>query len=361
MQNNHATGKVEESLSYKAKAVQGKLKRDTIIEQVGRGRNDIDDLVHEEASVGALSSTEEERAERWESFKEEKVNIIYCQTAEELDKAMKHIQDLSPSSIALDFETSSKNGRFGSTNGALRLIQIGVEDKEAGIEPVQVIIDCLKVNPGGSLRKLLRSSSIEKQIHYMDFEQEWAQIHLGTKINNVYDTCLAFQEIQRKLDGMSEEEAKRALPGWSGRHRNTLAALTHHYMGMDMPKEEQASDWGRPELSADQVIYATMDVAILPPLTEKIKQIAKQTGSEDNIRRRSKWVSRRISERSEAKMRYNPDDSSRALRAVRRARSLDELQSLKELSRQLTIYGQNREEVNQAYRKRQSELQEKSA
>lgn len=336
----------------KAKLEQRRQKRDNI-EGVGRGQNNSD--FFQEDVIGVLDCSEKERQARWEDLKQEKINILYCQTQEELDSAMRTLVELDPQSIALDFETSSKNGRFGSTNGALRLIQIGVDDKENGIPPTQVIIDCLRVNPGASLRKLLRSNSIEKQIHFMDFEQEWAQVHLGTKINNVYDTCLAFQEIQKTLEGMDPEEAEGALPGWS-KHRNTLAALVKNYMGMDMPKEEQASDWGRKDLSADQVVYATMDVVCLPPLAERIKKIAEQTGATDGIRKRSKWVSRRIAERTEKRMKYNSDDSARFLRAIRRARSTEELQQLRDLSRQLTIYAKNREDMNNAYRKRREEL-----
>ena len=323
---------------------------------MGRGNNG-NSLLQEDA-VGTIKATEEERSSRWEEFKKDNINIVYCQSQEEVDKAMNYLYSLNLSSVALDFETSSKNGRFGVSNGALRLVQIGFENQEAGVPPTQIIIDCLHTTPAKSLRKMLRSEDIEKQIHYMDFEQEWAQVHLGTHINNVYDTCLAFQEIQKKLRDMPAEEAAEALPGWKN-HDNRLNTLIRRYMGMEMPKEEQASDWGRRDLSPQQVIYATMDVVCLPPLADRIKQIAKQTGAEENIRKRSKWAARRISERAERGMKVHRDDSARFLRAVKRSRSLQELHELKELARQLTIYSQNRKDMNDAYKKRHRELQHK--
>lgn len=324
---------------------------------MGRGKND-SSLLQEE-TVGTIKSTAKERQQRWEDFKQEKINIMYCQSQEDVDRAMNYLYSLDLKTVALDFETSSKNGRFGVSNGALRLVQIGFEDKEAGIEPTQIIIDCLHTSPAKALRKMLRSQDIEKQIHYMDFEQEWAQVHLGTHINNVYDTCLAFQEIQKQLRDMEKEDAIEALPGWSN-HDNKLSTLIRRYLGMDMPKEEQTGDWGRRDLSPQQVIYATMDVVCLPPLAERVKQIAKQTGAEDNIRKRSKWAARRISERAARGMKVHRDDSARFLRAVKRSRSLQELQELKELARQLTIYSQNRDDMNSAYKKKRQELKQKS-
>lgn len=292
--------------------------------------------------------------ERFQRLTREKLNVAYLCDDTSVKEAAKLVEELNPTSVSLDFETASKNGRFGSFNGSLRLIQIGLDEPERGIEPIQFVIDCHRASPKPFL-KLLRSRDVEKQIHYMDFEQEWALLHLGTSIGNIYDTCIAFQVIQKELKEMPQEEAQRLVPGWEP-HNNKLATLMERYLGMRMPKENQASDWGRKDLRPDQLVYASMDVAALPPLAAEIKRIAKRVGCEDKIDKRIAWVKQKIAERVERAKEANNDDTMRVIRAMKRARTREELEELRIAARQMTVVAENAKQLQEAYRERKRAL-----
>lgn len=285
----------------------------------------------------------------------EKMNVHYLTTDAEVREWVGKIKAMNPKVLAVDFETASKNGRFGSTNGALRLIQLAVDEPERGIEPTQVVIDCFHAD-SGPVKDLFRDPEIEKQIHYMDFEQEWAQLHIGAQIKNVYDTCIASRVIQNKLQSMSAEEAEQVLPGWE-KHDNRLATLLRNYLGLEMPKENQASDWGREELSSAQAVYATMDVVTLPPLVREIKALAERAGATETVESRTRWIGGKIAERVRARRQGTEDDSARLGRALARASTRDDLERIWSSGRQMTIFSSNMSELKKLYREKRSKLQ----
>lgn len=289
---------------------------------------------------------------RFRALQEEKINLHFASSDEEVVRLVEMIKAMNPKVLAVDFETATKNGRFGSANGALRLIQLGID--EPGKEPMQVVIDCFHADPG-PVRDLFRDEAIEKQIHYMDFEQEWAQLHLGAEIRNVYDTCLAFQTIQKKLAGMDPEEAEKVLPGWQ-KHDNRLATLLRNYLGLEMPKENQASDWGREKLRPSQIVYATMDVVTLPLLVEKVKEIAERAGASKDVENRTSWVGRKIKERVRDFRASRDDDSERVLRAMSRCRNRQELDRLYTSARQMTLFASEGPKLRREYKRLSAEL-----
>jgi ribonuclease D len=293
-------------------------------------------------------------SDRFIELQREKINLHYLTTEEEVREWVGKIQDLKPKVLAVDFETVSKNGRFGAANGALRLVQLAVDEPERGIEPTQIVIDCFHADPG-PVASLFRDPEIEKQIHYMDFEQEWSQLHIGAKIANVYDTCLAFQTIQKKLGSMDPQEADRALPGWT-KHDNRLATLLKKYQGLEMPKENQVSDWGREDLDASQVIYATMDVVTLPGLVSEVKRIADRVDAHSDVADRTEWVAKKINQRVRNTRQAVEDDSARLSRALARAASITELDQVWSSRRQMTIYSTEAVALRNEYQQRRKQL-----
>jgi len=293
-------------------------------------------------------------AERFESFTRSKLNVIYVDSDAEAKRMAKLVRELEPSFIGLDFETASKNGHFGSLNGSLRTIQIGLDEPERGITPVQIVIDCHRADPA-PFRSLLRSRQVEKLIHYMDFEQEWALMHLGVSIGNIYDTCIAGQEIRKKLRELEEDDVKRLVPG--GIHvNNKLATLVSHYCGMEMPKENQASDWSQEQLRPDQVVYAAMDVATMPLIASELKRLASALGIEKEIDKRIAWVKKRIADRVERLQQQNSDDAGRIATALLRAETKDELERIWRARRQMTVFAEHSEQLQEIYGNRRKEL-----
>jgi len=295
-------------------------------------------------------------AERWQRFVREKLNVVYINSDAEAKRVAKVIRELKPTRVGVDFETASKNGHFGTANGTLRTIQLGFDEPERGIRPMQVIIDCHHADPKPFLW-LFRSRDIEKEIQYMDFEQEWALTHLGVSIQNIYDTCIAAQVIRKKLKDMPEKEVRRIIP--NGLHENNkLGTLTRHFLDMEMPKENQRSDWSRPQLRSDQVVYAAMDVAVMFPITDELKRIARKIDLDGEIDRRHGWIRKRIGERAERLMERHSDDAQRLMRAMHRARDLDELKRVWKLSRQMTVFAPHAKAVAEYYRARRKELKD---
>lgn len=297
-------------------------------------------------------------SDRYEQYKRDHINILYLTDKSDVKEAAYFIKrELKPSGIGLDLETAAKAGRFGSFNGAIRTIQIGLDEPERGIRPVQFLLDCFSVDPTPIL-PLLRTENVEKQIHYMDFEQEWAMLHLGITIGNVYDTCIAMQVIQKKLKDMPIEEAQKLIPGWE-KHNNKLSTLAELYMGLELPKENQASDWGREILTPDQKVYAAMDVAIMPGedgLAGRLKEIAERVGVTEDIESRIAWVTGKIKDRVAKAKESKDDDAKRLTRAVKRTRTREELERVVVASRQMTLLADNAEAFADLVRERRADL-----
>lgn len=348
------------------------------------------------SSRGSKSTADHEQLSSYEQFKHQHLQVHYLTDNSEVRDMATFIKDLAPRVVGLDFETTSKQGFFGelsgSLDGALRLIQIGV-DEPGRIEPRQVVIDCHRVDPKPFL-PLLRSKKIEKQIHYMEFEQSWALTHLGVSIGNIYDTCIASRIIQSELyklvvaaglpevqkehpewtpphapyrDSKKDQQlrqemeaaglpaAQKIIPGWQP-HDNRLATISKQYMGLELPKEDQVSDWGREQLTASQLTYAAMDVAILPQLTEKVRQAAKQLDCQQDIDLRIQANKESIMNRVAAAEERRADDFKRVKRALQRAKTKEELDEIFAAARQMTVRAKSKDELGHYYREVRSEL-----
>src|SRR6266487_2173228 len=75
--------------------------------------------------------------------------------------------------------------------------------------------------------------------------------HIGRRMS---DTMLAGQLLGAGLDGQ----------------RYRLADLAQRYLGVELDKTEQVSDWSG-ELTADQLDYAARDAAVLLPLRDQLR------------------------------------------------------------------------------------------
>jgi ribonuclease D len=358
-----------------------------IINDMGKTKN---------SGCSAASSRAAAPVSAYDQFRQQHLQVHYLQSDSQVREMAKMVKDLKPEVVGLDFETTSKTGFFGelsgSLDGALRLIQIGL-DEPGRIEPRQIVIDCHHTDPKPFL-PLLRSKQIEKQIHYMEFEQSWALTHLGVSIGNIYDTCVASRKIQEelyklvvdaglpevhkdhpdwsppharyrdnKLDRQLREKmevaglpaAQKILPGWTP-HDNRLATISEQYMGLELPKEDQVSDWGRKRLTPSQLTYAAMDVAILPQLTEKVRAVAAkldcQTAIDQKIQANKESIMRRVAEAEERRS----DDFTRIDRALRRAKTKEELDEIFAAARQMTVRAKSKDELRHSYREIRAEL-----
>src|ERR1039457_4611714 len=93
----------------------------------------------------SMQTNQPSGANRYREFLHKKLRVHYLTCDDELKAALEEITALAPTRIAVDFETASKNGKWGVMNGSLSLVQLGVD--EPGIEPRQWLIDCRDCDP----------------------------------------------------------------------------------------------------------------------------------------------------------------------------------------------------------------------
>lgn len=162
--------------------------------------------------------------------------------------------------LGFDCETTELEPR----DGKLRLLQLSgskntfVIDLKAfeGKTPLSVNKD---LDP---LRKVLFAEKPLKVAHNAKFDAKWVAHHLGTDVGGLFDTMLASQLI-------SAGERDR---------RHGLADVAAFFIGMEVDKSEQVSDWNAAELSESQIRYAAKDAAIMAGLRAKILERLKTDG-----------------------------------------------------------------------------------
>ena len=104
------------------------------------------------------------------------------------------------------------------------------------------------------LRELLANKQITKVAHNAKFDAKWVKHHLGTDVGGIFDTLLASQ-----LIAAGDQD-----------RRHSLAEVVSFFLGQELDKTEQVSDWSADELSTSQIEYAAKDAAILVALREKV-------------------------------------------------------------------------------------------
>jgi ribonuclease D len=292
-----------------------------------------------------------------DNFKQLYLNYEVINNQGEFDALVSDILSALPERLAVDFETASRNGQWGPENGRIRLIQIGVDDPKLGRK--QWVIDCDKLEPSG-INQIFGHDKIEKLIHFSKFEQGFAIVHLGQPISPVFDTCFAAQSINKSLRNLAEtegiEKARAVISDWNTDARATLAAAGELYLGVEIPKEEQASDWGEDALTKEQLDYAALDAAILLPLAEKTRAVADQIGATRKISYRVRRTQEEVMEEFAPEKINRMDESVDFAWELVDASSPEEVQTLWEGARTRTLAAHNREFLYEASRQRWSEL-----
>jgi len=228
-------------------------------------------------------------------------------------------------SVALDLETTGYEGQkdYGPACGDIRLAQVAWRSRNN--------LNVAVIDGQATDLKLLRpflESYTPKVVHYSPFEREWISHHLGCKLEGVIDTCYLGQSINKKLRGQVAElicedsddmtalqrdlfkmadaytlpsgrevsilEVKAAydqvdipLEGWKLSERATLKDMVKRYLGEDISKEGQTSDWTG-YLTDEQLIYAAGDAVVTLAICGPVSNVAKQLRVYKKMERRVK-------------------------------------------------------------------------
>ena len=111
-----------------------------------------------------------------------------------------------------------------------------------------------------NLTALLADPAVTKLFHYARFDVAMFRHHLGVTCQPLYCTKIASKLVRT----------------YTGQHG--LKDLCRELLGIGLDKEQQSSDWGAADLSADQLRYAANDVLHLHALRRKLDAMLAREG-----------------------------------------------------------------------------------
>jgi len=152
--------------------------------------------------------------------------------------------------IAFDTETTALKPK----TGGLRLLQLAAPGK-----PV-IVIDMWELEPEDWVQIQEFFQAREKRhwyAHNATFDLAWLQQHDIYPEGVVFCTMLASRLLENGIPNV----------------RNGLAPACKRYLNIEVSKEEQASDWSKPDLSESQKTYAANDVRTLLHLAQKVTDL----------------------------------------------------------------------------------------
>ena len=110
------------------------------------------------------------------------------------------------------------------------------------------------------MQKLFEDNKITKVFHFARMDMTFLSYRLGINIKNVFCTKIASKLVRTYTD------------------RHGLKELTREFFDEVMDKKNQSSDWGKAELSRDQLEYASDDVRFLISLSHKLTDMMIREG-----------------------------------------------------------------------------------
>lgn len=153
--------------------------------------------------------------------------------------------------VAVDTEAMGLNNR----RDRLCVVQLSAGDGTAHL--VQFAPDSYDAP---HLKALLENPAVTKIFHFARFDVAILRDYLGAECAPLYCTKIASYLARTYSD------------------RHGLKELCKEFLGVDLSKQQQSSDWGAPVLSAEQQQYAASDVLYLHALREKLDTMLAREG-----------------------------------------------------------------------------------
>ncbi|HEY5300824.1 MAG TPA: ribonuclease D [Acetobacteraceae bacterium] len=158
--------------------------------------------------------------------------------------------------VAVDTETMGLNPH----RDRLCLVQLSAGDNIAHL------VQLRPASLGGrgfdcpNLSRLLADPATVKLMHFARFDVAVLQHSLGITVAPVRCTKIAAKLVRTFTD------------------RHGLRDLCKELLGVEISKQQQTSDWGAPDLSAEQLAYAASDVLYLHALWARLEALLRREG-----------------------------------------------------------------------------------
>jgi ribonuclease D len=158
--------------------------------------------------------------------------------------------------VAVDTETMGLNPH----RDRLCLVQLCAGDGIAHL--VQIVPPALGGRGGDcpNLAALLADKGVVKLMHFARFDVAVLQHALGIDVAPVKCTKIAAKLVRTFTD------------------RHGLKDLCRELLGVELSKQQQTTDWGAAELTAEQLAYAASDVFFLHALWERLAGLLAREG-----------------------------------------------------------------------------------
>ena len=168
------------------------------------------------------------------------------------------------SEALLGFDTETTE--LDPYEGIVRLVQLSTGRKTFVID-LKPFADRTRLSENKDLeplRRLLAAKTPRKIAHNAKFDAKWVSHHLATDVGGIFDTMLASQLI-------AAGDRDRG---------HSLADVAAFFLGTELDKSQQVSNWGADELDPAQIEYAAKDAAILVGLHAKLLERLRNDGLE---------------------------------------------------------------------------------
>lgn len=256
--------------------------------------------------------------------------------------------------LALDIETActrlppeqrEERDAFEPWNGTVRLAQIAAPTPDGGL--AAIVIDCWDADPLPVLR-LLGEPGRTVLAHNAKFEQSWIAYRWGIEFPDVVDTMAWWTVVAGHLAAAGHEH---------GVEDARLVSLADRFVGVELDKSYQTSDWSLEELSAGQLEYAGVDAAVLLPLADVLGRMADALGCSAQARAASLAGARRAAASARLGGARRPDEADEARAMVEAAASVQDLETIGAVMRRMALRADSRAELADAFRARRAALQ----
>ena len=127
-----------------------------------------------------------------------------------------------------------------------------------------------------NLNKLLINKNVKKIFHFARKDLEMIKFYLKIDVENI--ECSKLQS--------------RIARGYSDQH--SYKALVKEFIGIDISKQKQSSDWGKKELDPDQLKYSATDVIHLHKIHEELNKILVREKRMDLYKEALKYLKIRV-------------------------------------------------------------------